>query len=466
MGLENSFIPRAFSVTDSRRRQEELARKQQALDGASRAGASTIPPGGTLRLEGGIEVQGGNITVRDDGEITAAGQGRDRYSGTPITVRTSLANRQVIDEWTGAQVLRPGIYVDASNNPRDPANVASVFSRYGDDLNVQSAVSSIDNSVEDWKSSLNAAPAGVALVWAAADRTISPAAEGRNLRSGSIGVDVDGGGGISTYARTRSDITDPTIQHITVNSEARAYGGQLGPAQGAKLSVTVQDYQWNAIERSWIRVDRDGILQLHSVKAGGGTVDVSHNGDGVLNLAGSSRVNVNGNFTVNGSPVGGAVTSVAGKTGDVVLAGSDIPAATTSAQGAMTAADKTALDRLNTDQILAPLTPSGWTVEGDFYVQPVGAKQKVEFSLKCIRTGAAIAVTAGTYVTVGAVIPTNARSTVGVQTYAVAWLLGGSAPVLGTIFINPNSGQLLFTSSTNMTFGTNFSFTISHTYTK
>lgn len=343
---DDSLIPRARQAGDARREAYARARLAERLDGANRNSSSTIPTGSTLILEGGIQVPGGHITVRDQGEITVVGEGRDRYNGTPITVTTSLANRQVIDSWTGNPVLRPGIFIDASNNPRDPANVASLFSRYGDDAELQSAVTSIDNTVEDWQSVLSADPAGASVSWSSVDRTMDPALQGRVLKSGSIGVDVDGGGGIQTYARIGMDITDPATQHVTVKADARAYGGQLGPPEGVKLAVNVQDYQWNSLERSWIRLDKAGILQLHSVKAGGGTVDVTHNGDGTLQLSGSAGVNVQGTFTVNGGPVTGAVTSVNGKTGAVVLDGTDIPAATTSAPGAMSAADKTTLNTL------------------------------------------------------------------------------------------------------------------------
>ena len=461
MALENSFIPRAFGVTDSRRRQEELARKQQALDGASRAGASTIPPGGTLRLEGGIEVQGGNITVRDKGEMSVIGDGVDRYTHQPVTVTTSFGNREVLEPWTGISVLRPGLWLESSAYPTDPANVASLTSRYGDSIEIVSLTYD-DGSGAKWRSSANVAPAGAWFGWSRYEGDPTQPTTGGTSHSGYLSVSVDAPPSFGAYQRN-APAANPAVIHTNADLELGAWGGQVA-ANGTVLKYEQNNYDGVFTNRGSLRFDQDGLMALHSEK-GSNKVDITHNGDGVLNLSGSARVNVNGTFTVNGSPVGGAVTSVAGKTGAVVLSGADIPAATTSAQGAMTAADKSKLNGLGAESIINALSPAGWSVGGSIFVEPLAGETKITLALLAKYTGASVTVTTTAYSSMGTVLPPTAISATADSPYLLVQVVGAGLNNQAIAYVNLSTGAAsLRAVGTNFTLASGALFTISCVY--
>lgn len=115
-----------------------------------------------------------------------------------------------------------------------------------------------------------------------------------------------------------------------------------------------------------------------------------------------------------------------------------------------------------TTEFFAPLQPSGWTVEGDFYVDRAGQNGRSSFTLKFLRAGAAISVPAGSYTTVGIVGPSVTRAVNGVQTYTYGVISGGAAPMPAVLFYEPSSGTVKIKPDTTITLGTGWSFTLSH----
>ena len=318
--MDNSFMPQPFSATTARRRQEELARQLQRLDGAARTGNATVPAGSTLELEGGINVPGGYIIVRDKGEVAVVGEGTDRYTGQDVTVTTTFGNREVEEPWTGISVLRPGIWLESSSYPADPGNLASLTSRYGDNVEIKS-LEYADGNGGRWRSSVNIDPAGASIGWSLQDGDPTSPTTGGTRLSGNLSVSLDAPMEVGSYARNAAP-DDPAVIHTEAALQVGAWGGQL-PTNGTVLKHDRYSYDGTYISRGSLRFDKNGLMALHSEK-GANKVDFTHSGDGVLNLSGSNGVNVNGSFTVNGSPVGGAVTSVAGKTGDVILVKGDV----------------------------------------------------------------------------------------------------------------------------------------------
>ncbi|WP_066217493.1 hypothetical protein [Arthrobacter woluwensis] len=460
--MDNSFIPRPFGVTDARNRVDELARKQQALDGANRNSSSTIPPGGTLRVEGGVLVPGGQISVTGGGNISTTADGIDRYTNQPIKVSTSLGNREVIEPWTGLPVLRPGIWLANTSYQTDPANMASLTSRYGDNIEIQS-LNYTDSEGRRWRSAANIDPAGASLYWSRQDGDPASPSTGGTSQSGGLSVSLDSALSVATYVRNAAP-DDPAVIHTNTALSMRPWGGQMGPPDGLQIRYEQSDYNGTYINKGLFKFDKDGLMTLHSEK-GANKVDVIHTGDGVLTLKGSNSVNVVGTFTVNGSPVGGAVTSVAGRTGDVVLAGTDIPAATTSAPGAMSAADKAKLNGLGTESIVSALSPAGWNVGGSIFVEPLAGETKITIALVPKYTGANVTITTTAYTSMGTVLPSAAMSSTADSPYVLTQVVGAGLNNQAIAFVNLATGAASIRAvGANFTLASGALFTISYTY--
>ncbi len=461
MPVDNSFIPRAFGVTDARNRVDELARKQQALDGANRNSSSTIPPGGTLRVEGGMLVPGGQISVTGGGNISTTADGIDRYTNQPIKVSTSLGNREVIEPWTGLTVLRPGIWLANTTYQTDPANMASLTSRYGDNIEIQS-LNYTDSGGGRWRSAANIDPAGASIGWSLQDGDPASPTTGGTRLAGSLSVSLDAPMEVGSYARSAAP-DDPAVVHTEASLEVGAWGGQL-PTNGTRLRYDQYDYNGAYLTRGSLRFDKNGLLTLHSEK-GSNKVDITHNGDGVLTLAGSTRVNVNGTFTVNGASVSGAVTSVAGRTGDVVLTGTDIPAATTSAQGAMSAADKTKLNGLGTESIVNALSPAGWNIGGSIFVEPLAGEVKITLALVPKYIGANVTITTTAYTSIGTVLPSAAISSTADSPYILTQVVGAGLNNQAIAFVNLATGAASIRAvGANFTLASGALFSFSYPY--
>lgn len=321
MAMGDSLIPQPRQAGNERREAEEAARRAERRDGANRNSNSTVPTGSVLELQGGINIPGGYINVREGGDISAIANGTDRYTGNDITVTTSLGNREVLDAWTGISVLRPGIWLSSSSNPADPANLASITSRYGDNVEIRSLT--FDDGVGGrWRSRTNVDPAGASIGWSREEGDPASPSTGGTSHSGGMSVSIDSALFLEAFNRNGPADNPTTVSTYNALS-MRPWGGQMGPPDGLKIRYERYDYNGTYLDKGLFKFDKDGVMTLHSEK-GSNTVDVTHNGDGVLTLAGSAGVNVSGSFTVNGAPVGGAVSSVNGKTGAVVLVKGDL----------------------------------------------------------------------------------------------------------------------------------------------
>ncbi|SEC55410.1 hypothetical protein [Arthrobacter woluwensis] len=95
---------------------------------------------------------------------------------------------------------------------------------------------------------------------------------------------------------------------------------------------------------------------------------------------------------------------VAGRTGDVVLAGTDIPAATTSAPGAMSAADKAKLNGSAPSRSLAR-SACGMERWRSIFVEPLAGETKITIALVPKYTGANVTITTTAYTSMGTVLP-------------------------------------------------------------
>lgn len=460
--VDDGLIPRPRRAGDDRRAREELERRIRLLDGANRNSSSTIPTGSTLELEGGINVPGGYITVREGGDISAVGEGQDRYTGDEITVTASLGNREVVEPWTGVSVLRPGIWLQSSSYPADPGNLASLTSRYGDNVEIQS-LSYDDGAGRRWRSSANIDPAGASIGWSLQDGDPASPTTGGTVMAGSLSVSLDAPMEVGSYARNAAP-DDPAVVHTEASLEVGAWGGQL-PTNGTRLRYDQYDYNGAYLTRGSLRFDKDGLFTLHSEK-GTNKVDVTHAGDGVLTLKGSNSVNVEGTFTVNGSPVGGGgVTSVNTRTGDVVLTGTDIPAATTSAQGAMTAADKKKLNGLGTESIVSALSPAGWNIGGSIFVEPLAGEVKITLALVPKYTGANVTITTTAYTSMGTVLPSAAISSTADSPYVLTQVVGAGLNNQAIAFVNLATGAASIRAvGANFTLASGALFTISYAY--
>lgn len=228
----------------------------------------SLTDGGDLTIK-----NGGRVTVEDQGEVTVNGEGRDWPAGNLINVAASLANRLADNVWIGFTYLVPGLYFTANGESRG-ATDPRVVSDSGKDVSAISAVEPLPygpqvgpNIVSSGSFYADSWRAGVgAFAW---DDTINP--------GGGDGVaGVRGAGSFS--------VTPYDINMLLTNHTPGPDGIPDGPAV-------------------WIH----GSLE-----------------EGILHLYGRAGVDITGPFTVDGLPVGGSVTSVAGKTGAVTLVKGDV----------------------------------------------------------------------------------------------------------------------------------------------
>lgn len=328
--MNDSLIPRPFGITDAKRAREEAERRAETKTSARNATHSTIGAGGKITLDGGIDVtDGANVTVHDAGEIVVLGEGIDQLTNETIKVSCSLANRTAHNSWIGYDFLQPGLYFKSGGyGESDDATDPRVTSEDGIALRNISAVELLRNGPH----------VGPNIV-ARSDSTIGP--EHASIGSGSWddAVNPGGGDGIEGLKGSSFFFANPHSLQMAINN----YDYETAPSipQGYAISV-------------------EGTLE-----------------EGILHLYGREGVDISGPLTVDGQPVGGAVKSVAGRTGDVVLAKADVglssvdntsdankpvsnatqtalngkastghthPAATTTVAGFMSVTDKTILD--------------------------------------------------------------------------------------------------------------------------
>lgn len=93
--------------------------------------------------------------------------------------------------------------------------------------------------------------------------------------------------------------------------------------------------------------------------------------------------------------------------------------------------------------VYAPLTPTGYSLQGGFYVEQVGTKRRVVCDIIFTRTGSTIDI-GTTFSGFGAVIPSAARGNAP-HKYFPGYISGGSLGnnVLVALFVNPFNGEMM-----------------------
>lgn len=284
-------IPRQFRITEPKRREAEQARMAERRDGSRKAAATTVGSGGRLDVVGGdlTVMQGGNAAVRDggrflvegggsmditdDGQINAVGEGRHRFTREIVKVTASLANRMMTNLWESVTYLQAGLYFNTGGESRgalDPRVVS-------EDGKSVSTISSVEKLMYGPQVGPNIMSSSVYKAESESAAIASSAWDDSINQGGGDGTaGLRGAGSVSVSPRD--------ISILLTNHTEGPDGIPSGPA-------------------IWMRGDLE---------------------DGMLRIYTRNGVDIEGAFTVNGQPVGGAVTSVAGKTGAVLLVKGDV----------------------------------------------------------------------------------------------------------------------------------------------
>ncbi|ALV45836.1 hypothetical protein MB46_10425 [Arthrobacter alpinus] len=247
---------------------QKLGTRIGQLERAAPQRSMSLTDGGDLTIK-----NGGRVTIEDQGEVTVDGEGRSGPTGNLIKVAASLANRLADNVWIGFTYLVPGLYFTADGDSRG-ATDPRVVSDSGKDVSAISAVEPLPYGPQVGPSIVSKGTF-TAGSWSAG---IGSFAWDESINHG-------GGDGIAGLRGAGNFSTTPyDIGMLLTNHTDGPDGIPIGPAV-------------------WIH----------------GTLE-----EGILHLYGREGVNITGPFTVDGLPVGGAVTSVAGKTGAVTLVKGDV----------------------------------------------------------------------------------------------------------------------------------------------
>lgn len=335
------MIPRPPSLRDIRRDQEDEARRREQQTNSRKSDNTTVSSGGKFDVDGNFNVRNGGIgtiesggkmnvqgalDITDDGQINAVGEGRHRFTREIVKVTASLANRLMTNLWESVTYLQAGLYFNTGGESRgalDPRVVSA-------DGKSVSTISSVEKLLYGPQVGPN--------IMARGTYTAGPDFAGIGATAWDDSINPGGGDGVAGLRGAGSMGVSPRDISILLTNRT---DGPDGIPSGAAI---------------WMRGDLE---------------------EGMLRIYTRNGLDVEGTFTVNGQPVGGAVTSVAGKTGDVLLAKGDVglgsvdntsdlakpvsnatqtalngksatththAAATTAAAGFMSAADKVKLD--------------------------------------------------------------------------------------------------------------------------
>lgn len=284
-------VPRAFDIRDAKRAREEEARKREQATSARNTSNTAVGSGGRLDIDGGdlsvfnggnavvrdggrfLVQDGGSMDITDDGQINVVGQGQDFFTQEPTTILSSLANRTANNSWIGYDYLQPGLYFSTTQSRG--ATDTRVTSSDGIGLELVSAVELLRNS---------------------------PQAGPNILSKGSARLSPDG---VSIGAGAWDDIVNPGGG----NGLNGLKGSSFSYFTPSSMSIAVDNYDFS----------NPAIPQGYAVSIEGTLAE------GILRLYGRNGVDLKGPVTVDGAPIGGgAVTSVAGKTGAVTLVKGDI----------------------------------------------------------------------------------------------------------------------------------------------
>ena len=271
----SSGIPRPFSITDAKRAREEEARKREQATSARNTSSTTIGSGGRLDVVGGdlTVSEGGNASVKDGGAFRVEGGGSMEITDDGVVKVVG----STVDDITDAVMVAEAalsteeVYHSSSGvTTRSPglffkterAEGGKVHSAWGDDVGITSGMSLVDYG-----------PLVEPGVYKNTASRVSPSSAGLYA---------------SAFFTTTPDIADQRsqcyIEAFPDSIAAELFSVTLGRVGGINVSIA----------------------------------------DPKLRLYGRDGVDVKGPFTVDGAPVGGAVDSVAGKTGVVTLVKADV----------------------------------------------------------------------------------------------------------------------------------------------
>lgn len=500
-----SGIPRAFDVREAKRAREEEARKREQATSARNTSSTTIGAGGRLDVVGGnltiteggdavvkgggsFRVEGGgSMDIVDDGELTVTGQGIAPFTDEPTISKLKFGNRLALHTWTGYEFLQPGIYLEGDEPEPllDTPRLTGAIN--GDGLITRSGRRQSDGRPANIKEQSSS----MCTPWAATMGT---------LRYDSL-INSDGEDGLAGREVDSSFSTMPGVATGMVEDvlNQRAYSLNLSAdaamATSGKTGAILSIASWHMSPASgWIRVDDGGLIDIQAT-LGAKTVGITSLVPGKLQLAATDGVNVQGAFTINGSPVGGAVSSVAGKTGAVTLDKGDVglgnvdntsdaskPVATALVNGLMPSTDKSKIDGSTpsatafrmvqrdslgrakftdpavaadaatkgyvdaADAALVPLayaalSPAGWTATGVLTKSKNSLGDAVNLDFNLTRTGGTLALTTA-WTNIGVVIPPELLPPSGAahHRYGFAFLAGFNVQI--KMFVNAANGQV------------------------
>ncbi|MFS0831990.1 hypothetical protein ABC337_15170 [Arthrobacter sp. 1P04PC] len=276
--MESSLIPRPFSPTNARRRSEENAREAERRTSARNASSSTIGAGGKLDLAG-------DINVMDGGVVRVIGQGFDDYTGVPYEVTSRMTTYE--NEGNYGTYQSPALEFSSAIFGESKGG-ARIYSRSGNEI-------WIEGTTPD---SYTSARVGGGFY---AGYNSRDTALGKERREAALSVDDSQG--------LRATFTD-TQAGTEAGLHVRRYNDPTA-------TLHVGHFTWRDTLFARLRTKLGGKLWLESNSDAGSAAVV-------MDGAGNIDLQTTGKLTNNGSAIGGAVASVAGKTGAVTLVPADV----------------------------------------------------------------------------------------------------------------------------------------------
>lgn len=312
----NSLTPRAFDIRQAARAREEEARRREQVTSARNTERTTVSGGGRLDIDGGdltvknggnavvkdggrfLVQGGGSMDITDNGEVSVTGQGIDGFTNAPIVSRLKFGNREAVHSWTGLSFMQPGVYLEgeAPGDILDTPRLTGVINRDG--LITRSG----RRQAEGRPPNIMEQSSSLCTPWTATIGTI---------RYDSL-INWDGEDGLAGREFSSSFSTSPSVASGMVEDvlNKRSYFLNLSAdplmATSGKTGAVLAIKSWHmSPSTGWIRVDDGGLIDIQAT-VGAKRVGVTSEVAGKLQLLATDGVDVQGPFTVDGLPVGGA----------------------------------------------------------------------------------------------------------------------------------------------------------------
>lgn len=268
--MDNSLIPRPFSPTDAKRRTEENAREAERRSSARNASSSTIGAGGRLDLAG-------DINVLDAGVVRVIGKGMN--NGVPYEVTAEVTNfvdTGELDYQSPGMLFSSALYGN---------NVARIYSRDGRSVTIAA------NDAASKRFGQITASADVAGIYLG---TSGPTVYETRLQA------------FQDQVNAYLDRGDGDIRAGLHVQDASTAGGEVRVGHVPPFPSISKKAQLRTRDGGKLWLESNGTKAAAVIFDGAGNIDIQTTGATGL--------------TLNGSAIGGAVSSVAGKTGAVTLA--------------------------------------------------------------------------------------------------------------------------------------------------